>query len=386
LHAWILRLSPLGALLTLAALAAACGGSTTSPSSTAPRISSVTPNAGSSIGGTTVTISGANFAAGASVTIGGAPASNVGVVNSTTITAATPAHGAGTVDIVVTVNGQAASMPAAFTYVVNAPPTIAAIAVKGLKPREPAFFADLDETVNVSATVSDAETPISQLTFTWSADAGTFSGSGANVAWTAPHTFATPGALTIKLTVTERFKAAGPGGQQVSGENEVSSGADVHMHNSPKEVGDLAVDFLTAFSKQVDPAVVMRNFTTACPGTAAELSDVQHNQADFTITAYTIGPANTTVPFTGHCDFRLRQGNACAFVPAEWHSLIKGATYHPDLKPSIGKTMNVTGTDQVTAVLEGDQWKLCASDWDQATGTITSSTGRPMETAVRFKQ
>ena len=52
----------------------------------------------------------------------------------------------------------------------------------------------------------------------------------------------------------------------------------------------------------------------------------------------------------------------------------------------IGKTMNVTGTDQVTAVLEGDQWKLCASDWDQATGTITSSTGRPMETAVRFKQ
>jgi hypothetical protein len=379
------RRSLRGSLAALAILASACGGSTTSPSTT-PRITSVSPNAGSSLGGTAVTIGGTNFSAGANVTIGGAPATDVAVVSATTITAGTPAHAAGTVDVVVTVNGQAASMTSAFTYVVNAPPTISAVTVKGSKPREPAFFADLDETVAVSATVTDPETPVSQLTFTWSADVGTFSGSGPNVTWTAPHTFETPATIRLKLTVVEQFHATGSSGQPVVGENRVGTTTDVRLHNSSKEVGDLAVDFLTAFSKQVDPAIVMRNFSTNCRGTIDETSDVIHNQVDFSITSFTIGAADTTVPFIGRCPFRLRQGDACSFVPAEWHSLIKSATYHPDLQPYIGKTMNVTGTDQVTAVLENDQWKLCASDWDQTTGTITSREGRVMGTDVRFKR
>jgi len=172
----------------------------------------------------------------------------------------------------------------------------------------------------------------------------------------------------------------------VSGENQVKGTTVVRVHNSPKEVGDLAVDFLTGFSQQIDPAIVMRNFTASCGGTAAELSDVQHNQVDFRITSYNLGAAATTVAFTGHCTYRNRQGEACALVPAEWHSFIKSATYHPDLAPYVGRTMNVTGTDQVAAVLENDQWKLCASDWDQATATITVREGRAIETGVRFKK
>ena len=53
-----------------------------------------------------MTITGTNFAAGATVTFGGAAATNVVVVNSTTITATTPAGSAGAVT--VTVNGQRA--------------------------------------------------------------------------------------------------------------------------------------------------------------------------------------------------------------------------------------------------------------------------------------
>src|SRR5438552_15001953 len=66
-----------------------------------PVVNSVTPNTGSTAGGTAVTISGNNFFNPSTVTFGGAAATNVVVVNSTTITATTPAHAAGTVDVVV---------------------------------------------------------------------------------------------------------------------------------------------------------------------------------------------------------------------------------------------------------------------------------------------
>jgi hypothetical protein len=81
-----------------------------------PAVSSVAPNNGPVAGGTAVTITGTNFAAGATVTIGGPAATNVVVVNSTTITATTPAGNAGLVAVTVTVNGQSGSLANGFTY------------------------------------------------------------------------------------------------------------------------------------------------------------------------------------------------------------------------------------------------------------------------------
>jgi acid phosphatase len=87
----------------------------------APTVSGVSPTSGPTAGGTSVTISGTNFATGATVTFGGSSATGVIVNNSTTITATTPAHAAGAVDVVVTnSNGQSGSQTSAFTY--TAPP------------------------------------------------------------------------------------------------------------------------------------------------------------------------------------------------------------------------------------------------------------------------
>ena len=91
----------------------------------APTVSSVSPNSGPAAGGTAVTITGTNFAAGATVTFGSTAATNVVVVNSTTITATTPAGSAGPVTVAVTVNGQSGSLASAFTYVV--PPTVTSV-------------------------------------------------------------------------------------------------------------------------------------------------------------------------------------------------------------------------------------------------------------------
>jgi hypothetical protein len=84
----------------------------------APTVSGVTPSSGTTAGGTQVSISGTGFASGATVTFGGTLATNLIVNNSTTITATTPAHAAGGVDVIVTnSDGQSGSKVNAYTYV-----------------------------------------------------------------------------------------------------------------------------------------------------------------------------------------------------------------------------------------------------------------------------
>jgi phosphatidylinositol-3-phosphatase len=82
-----------------------------------PTITGITPNSGTTNGGTSVTIDGNRFLPGAAVTIGGAAATNIAVANSTTITASTPAHAPGTSNVVVTnTDGQSAVLTNGFTY------------------------------------------------------------------------------------------------------------------------------------------------------------------------------------------------------------------------------------------------------------------------------
>jgi hypothetical protein len=88
-------------------------------SAPAPTVTAVSPNHGSTLGGTTITITGTNFASGATVTVGGTAATNVTVVNSTTITARTGAHATGTVAVAVTVGTSTGTLGASYFY---APP------------------------------------------------------------------------------------------------------------------------------------------------------------------------------------------------------------------------------------------------------------------------
>jgi hypothetical protein len=82
----------------------------------APTVSSISPNGGPPAGGTAVTIAGTNFVAPATVTIGGTAATGVAVTSPTTITATTPAHAAGIVDVAVQTNTMAATFTNGFFY------------------------------------------------------------------------------------------------------------------------------------------------------------------------------------------------------------------------------------------------------------------------------
>lgn len=67
-----------------------------------PAVDAVSPAGGPTSGGTVVTITGANFQSGATVSFGGTAASSVTVNSSTQITATAPARSAGTVSVTVT--------------------------------------------------------------------------------------------------------------------------------------------------------------------------------------------------------------------------------------------------------------------------------------------
>ena len=111
----------------------ACGGSetpsgpTNPPVVVGPTVLGISPGSGPTSGGTTVTISGANFAAGAAVSIGGSAATSVAVVSSTSITAVTGASAAGAAGVTVTIDGRSSTLASAFTYVALPPPTISGI-------------------------------------------------------------------------------------------------------------------------------------------------------------------------------------------------------------------------------------------------------------------
>lgn len=89
----------------------------------APTVTNVSPNVGPTAGGTNVTITGTNFTGATDVSFGGTSASFI-VNLDTTITATSPAHVAGTVDVTVTTPGGTSAISSADHFTYFTPPTI----------------------------------------------------------------------------------------------------------------------------------------------------------------------------------------------------------------------------------------------------------------------
>lgn len=308
-------------------------------------IQAVTPNTGPATGGTDVTIRGTGFAAGTAVTIGGRPATDVTVRGTDTITAKTPASAtAGAVDISVSVNGRTGTLANAFRYeaVVNTPPTIKSITAQGTRTRQPANFADYGETIRITAVVEDAQTPVAQLKYDWSDRCGgTFTGSGAQVNWTAPISLGLPQNCAFELIVSDGPRLA-------------TNTFVVRLHNSALEVAALARQFLDDFANSTIPAeTAVRNFSDSCPGKFDELKQVTNNRNLLVINFHTYGDAKVTVAFGATCGIgsKVKTGDACVLTPAEWHS-----TYKADGRIEVAK-----GTSIITGIYRDSRWWLCDS-------------------------
>jgi hypothetical protein len=80
-------------------------------------LQSISPRWGSTAGGTSTTLFGSGFLPGATVSFGASGSPTVSFVDSSTITAATPAHAAGSVNVVITnPGGASAPLTNGFTY------------------------------------------------------------------------------------------------------------------------------------------------------------------------------------------------------------------------------------------------------------------------------
>jgi hypothetical protein len=237
----------------------------------------------------------------------------------------------------------------------NALPIIESIKVTGRRARQPANFADLSETVDVVAAVHDDETPVTDLEFQWTASVGRFEGSGASVAWIAPPSASTPVDVALTLKLVEKYGQ--PGGPKIY-QHDVSSSANVSLHDSAKEVGDMAKQFLLDFSDSSirDISHIMRNFQPGCYGTADETEQVTENRRRFRIIESQVNEPATTIAFGGVCPFQRRAGDACSGVSVFWRSM--------DLELNAPRAD--AGTDWLAAFYYPDQrrWRLCDSTFD----------------------
>ena len=160
----------------------------------APAVGSVSPNSGPASGGTEVNISGSGFSAGSTVKFGGVSATNVNVVNGNTITATTPPHASGAVNVVVTSSdNQTATLLNGFTYQFaddpgNEPPSVSASGTptSGAAPL----------TVNFSAAGADIDGTI--VLYSWD-----FGDGGSSNIQNPSHSYFQPGTYTAEVTVTD---------------------------------------------------------------------------------------------------------------------------------------------------------------------------------------
>jgi hypothetical protein len=241
----------------------------------------------------------------------------------------------------------------------NSVPVIDSISVQGRRVREPANFADLAETIDVTAKVHDEETAADQLQYAWSADVGTFEGSGPTVTWRAPDHAATPLAATFVLKVTENFGY--PDGAKIY-HQDVTASAVISLHDSKKEVGEMARQFLLDFSDSNirDISAIMRNFIPGCYGTQDETDQVTENRRRFRILDWVVGDPETSIDFGGICPFARKHGDACTAVPVYWNALDR------DNKNAVGA---VRGTDWLASFYLPDKqrWGLCDSSFEGQT-------------------
>jgi hypothetical protein len=226
----------------------------------------------------------------------------------------------------------------------NNPPTIASIVLSSAR-------IDADQELVVTAYVADDVTPIDRLTYDWSAKPvnGTFTGSGPQVRWRAPHGQSTPDTYTITLTVTEKYTESG-----VAKQNTASSNTQVRYNDSYAEVSKLSLDFLNDFATYtVTPDQCVRNFSDSCRGKTDELSDIRANRINFQIQSARLG--TPAILFDSTLTF-ANSDVPCTFV---------------SIQKATGKTETAIGTCNLTAVYESFKWFLCDSHFTGSSSTMT---------------
>jgi hypothetical protein len=169
----------------------------------APTIAGINPSTGPIGGGNVATIVGTNFVSGATVSFGSTAATGVTVAGSTSITAAVPAHAAGTVDVVVAnPDGQSSKLANGYNY--SAADPSLGLGVPYGDPNSATVAAG--QTANYTLSIGgEGMSGTASLSCT-----GTPAGSTCSLPSSLVFNATTPTTFTIKVITTARITAALP--------------------------------------------------------------------------------------------------------------------------------------------------------------------------------
>ena len=162
------------------------------------------------------------------------------------------------------------------TVKTDTPPIIKSIAA-------PTFRVETGQDFAVSVVVEDAETPLSDLSFTWTANAGTFSGTGPAVTWRHEPGLKAGVDVVITVTVGDKYRAVE---NNVIVDREyrvVGQAAPFRVHDSEAEMKELARKFLIDLfgNSAIPPAACLVDFTElgrCARGKQAEFDDITENR------------------------------------------------------------------------------------------------------------
>ncbi|WP_205598420.1 IPT/TIG domain-containing protein, partial [Caulobacter sp. 17J65-9] len=175
-----------------------------------PTVTSVSPTAGATGGGNSVTITGADFAGVTAVSFGGVAATTYTVNSTTQITATVPAHAAGTVDVRVSTAAGNSATSAADQYTYIAPPTVTSVSPT-------AGPTGGGTTVTITGTGFSAANPTGAVkfgatnaTYTINSNTQITATSPANSAGTYDITVATPGGTSATSAADQYTYVAAP--------------------------------------------------------------------------------------------------------------------------------------------------------------------------------
>jgi hypothetical protein len=247
----------------------------------APTVTGISPANGPIAGGTAVTIAGTNFTGATSITIGGIAPTAVTVVSATSITATTPAHAAGAVNVVVTTPAGTGTGTNLFTYTapVSVLPTVTAVSP------------------NTGPPAGGTSVTITGTNFT-SATAVMFGGAKAAfftiVSTTSISARSPAGSGTVHVTVITAAGTSAAGAGDQFNYARVATSLNLTSSPNPSIVGQ-AVTFTAKVTGSNPTGAVTFTENGQVIGTATLLSGV----ATFTISTLAAGSNSVTASYPG---------------------------------------------------------------------------------------
>lgn len=220
------------------------------------------------------------------------------------------------------------------------PPVVRSISV-------PASRVETGTDITITAVVEDAETPLSELTYLWTANVGTITGTGTTATWRHAAGLQKGADVVVTLMVKDTYDAIVSNQIVKQDFFVVSQAAPFRVHDSVAEVKELARKFLIDLfgNSSVSPDDCLVDFADVCAdvpdGKQDEREDIVNHRRDYVVLSATL--LQQTVESAGAVPGRVT--SAVRYIDS-----YRGA-------PS-----KQTCTDfYLTTVYVGGRWWLCQS-------------------------